>query len=42
MYIKFEENNNSSKHITCIGSVTLLFSTTTGKNLNFPTTPGII
>jgi hypothetical protein len=24
------------------GSVTLLFSTTTGENLNFPTTPGII
>jgi hypothetical protein len=25
-----------------VGTVTLLFSTTTGENLNFPTTPGII
>jgi hypothetical protein len=44
--LKVEEWNTNGQNFAFFfkkpGTVTLLFSTTTGENLNFPTTPGII
>jgi hypothetical protein len=40
--VKIDIQNPEEAANQNVGSVTLLFSTTTGENLNFPTTPGII